>query len=91
LAGLVAITAGCDAVSMTGSVIIGLLAGIVVVFAVEFIDKVLKVDDPVGAIAVHGVCGALGTLMVGVLAVDGGLAYGGGFEYLKVQAIAYYL
>jgi Amt family ammonium transporter len=87
LAGLVAITAGCDAVSDLGSIIIGLGAGILVVLAVEFIDKVLKVDDPVGAVSVHGVCGAFGTLMVGVLAVDGGLAYGGGFEYLKTQAI----
>ncbi len=87
LAGLVAITAGCDTVSDTGAIIIGLIAGVLVVLAVEFIDKVLKVDDPVGAVAVHGVCGAFGTLMVGVLAVDGGLAYGGGWEYLKVQAI----
>ncbi len=87
LAGLVAITAGCDVVSDVGAIIIGLLAGILVVLAVEFFDKVAKIDDPVGAISVHGVCGAFGTLMVGVLAVDGGLAYGGGWEYLKIQSI----
>jgi Amt family ammonium transporter len=59
----------------------------VVVFAIEFIDKKLKVDDPVGAVSVHGVCGALGTLLVGVFATDGGLLYGGGFAQLGVQAI----
>lgn len=87
LAGLVAITAGCDAVNPVGAALIGLIAGIVVVLAVEFFDKVVKIDDPVGAISVHGVCGALGTLLVGVFAVDGGLVYGGGFEFLGVQAI----
>jgi len=87
LAGLVGITAGCDAVSPAGAAIIGIACGIAVVFAVEFIDKVLKVDDPVGAVAVHGVCGALGTLLVGVLALDGGLAYGGGSKLLVTQII----
>ena len=87
LAGLVAITAGCAAVSPFGAVIIGVVAGIVLVFSVEFIDQKLKVDDPVGAISVHGVCGALGTLMVGLLATDGGLFYGGGFKQLGVQAV----
>ncbi len=87
LAGLVAITAGCDAVSIPGAVLIGLIAGIIVVFSVEFFDKIAKVDDPVGAISVHGVCGALGTLLVGIFAVDGGALYGGGFELFKVQAI----
>jgi Amt family ammonium transporter len=87
LAGLVAITAGCDVVSPEGSAIIGALAGALVVFSVEFIDKKLKVDDPVGAISVHGVCGAFGTLMVGLLAVDGGLFYGGGMALLTSQAI----
>ena len=85
LAGLVAITAGCDAVSPLGAAIIGLIAGVVVVLAIEFIDKVLKIDDPVGAIGVHGVCGALGTILVGVFAVDGGLLYGGGPSYLITQ------
>ena len=87
LAGLVAITAGCAAVDPIGAVIIGALAGIVLVFSVEFIDQVLKVDDPVGAISVHGVCGALGTLLVGVFATDGGLAYGGGFKQLGIQLV----
>jgi len=87
LAGLVAITAGCAAVNPLGAVIIGLGAGALVVFAVEFIDKVLKVDDPVGAVSAHAVCGAFGTAMVGLLAVDGGLFYGGGTELLVTQLI----
>lgn len=87
LAGLVAITAGCAAVSPVGAAIIGALAGVLIVFAVEFIDKVLKIDDPVGASSVHGVCGAFGTLAVGLFATDGGLFYGGGFKLLGVQAI----
>lgn len=87
LAGLVAITAGCAVVSPTGAAIIGILAGVVIVFSIEFIDKKLKIDDPVGAISVHGVCGALGTLLVGVFATDGGLLYGGGFHQLGIQAI----
>ena len=87
LAGLVAVTAGCAAVSPVGAFFIGIIAGIVVVFSIEFIDKKLKIDDPVGAISVHGVTGALGTLLVGVFAKDGGLLYGGGFHQLGVQAI----
>jgi Amt family ammonium transporter len=87
LAGLVAITAGCAAVTPAGALIIGLIAGVVLVFSVEFIDQVLKVDDPVGAVSVHGVAGALGTLLVGVFATDGGLLYGGGFKQLGIQAV----
>lgn len=87
LAGLVAITAGCDAVSPFGSAIIGIISGIVIVFAVEFFEKVAHIDDPVGAISVHGICGALGTLLVGVFAGDGGLFYGGGFAMLGIQAL----
>jgi len=87
LAGLVAITAGTAAVSPAGAVIIGAIAGVVLVLSVEFIDQKLKVDDPVGAISVHGVCGALGTLMVGIFAIDGGLLYGGGLNLLGIQAI----
>ncbi len=87
LAGLVAITAGCDAVSNWGALIIGLLAGILVVLAVELLDKKLKVDDPVGAVAVHGFCGAFGTIMVGLFAVDGGLFYGGGLKLLGIQIL----
>lgn len=87
LAGLVAITAGCDAVTPLGAVLIGTIAGFVVVFGIEFIDKVLKIDDPVGAIGVHGLCGATGTLLVGLFATDGGLFYGGGVNLLITQFI----
>ena len=87
LAGLVAITAGCDIVSPGGALIIGIIAGIILVFSVEFIDQKLKVDDPVGAISVHGVNGAFGTLAVGLFATDGGLFYGGGAKLLLAQAI----
>ncbi len=87
LAGLVAITAGCDAVSPVGAFFIGLIASFAIVFGVEFIEKKLKIDDPVGAIGVHGLCGAIGTLCVGLFALDGGLFYGGGFDLLGVQAL----
>ncbi|TLX77579.1 ammonium transporter [Labilibacter sediminis] len=87
LAGLVGITAGCDIVTPAGATIIGIIAGFVVVFSIEFFDKKLKVDDPVGAISVHGVCGAIGTLLVGLFATDGGLFYGGGFALLGSQAL----
>ncbi|QLA17649.1 ammonium transporter [Desulfolutivibrio sulfoxidireducens] len=92
LAGLVAITAGCANVSPGAALIIGLLAGILVVLSVEFIDKVLKIDDPVGAISVHGVCGAFGTLCVGLFASPdfggvAGLFYGGGLTQLITQII----
>jgi len=85
LAGLVAITAGCDQVSAVGAFLIGLIAGGVVVFGIEFIDRVLKIDDPVGAIGVHGICGALGTILVGIFSVSNGLFYGHGFKSLGVQ------
>ena len=87
LAGLVGITAGCDVVSPCGAVVIGLLCGIVLVYAIEFIDHKLHIDDPVGASSVHGVCGILGTVLTGVLATDGGLLYGGGWHFLGVQCI----
>ena len=87
LAGLVGITAGCDIVSPGGALIIGLIAGVILVFSVEFIDQKLRVDDPVGAISVHGVNGAWGTLAVGLFATDGGLLYGGGAKLLLAQAI----
>jgi Amt family ammonium transporter len=92
LAGLVGITAPCAVVSAGASIIIGLIAGILVVLAVEFIDKVLKVDDPVGAVSVHCVCGIFGTLAVGIWAnapEDGvvGLLHGGGFAQLGSQLI----
>lgn len=92
LAGLVGITAGCYEVSPVGSIVIGLMSGGLVVASVLFIDQVLKIDDPVGAISVHGVCGFFGTLMVGLFAAPGygscvGLLYGGGAGQLAVQAI----
>jgi len=90
LAGLVAITAGCDVVTPGGAVVIGFLAGILVVFSVEFLDKKLKVDDPVGAVSVHGVCGAFGTLMVGLFSASSdlpGLFYGGDAGLLVSQFI----
>ncbi|MDR1719172.1 MAG: ammonium transporter [Dysgonamonadaceae bacterium] len=100
LAGLVGITAGCDAVSPWGAIIIGAVCGIVMVFSVEFIDKVLKIDDPVGASSVHGTCGLVGTLMTGLLSIQpvlddagntildhAGLLYGGGIELFAIQAV----
>jgi Amt family ammonium transporter len=87
LAGLVAITAGCDAVTPGGALIIGMLAGILVVLSVEFFDKVVKIDDPVGAISVHGVCGAFGTLMVAFFSTSQGILYGQGGVLLKSQLI----
>lgn len=87
LAGLVSITAPCDAVSPLAAVIIGGAGGILVVFAVLFIDRVLKVDDPVGAVSVHGVCGAWGTLSVGLFNLESGLFYGGGLKQLGVQLL----
>ncbi|MDA8212921.1 MAG: ammonium transporter [Clostridia bacterium] len=86
LAGLVAITAGTAYVSTFGAVIIGAVAGVLVVLAVEAFDK-MRADDPVGAIAVHGVCGSFGTLAVGLFAQEGGLFYGGGFHLLGIQAL----
>ena len=91
LAGLVGITAGCDAVSPLGAAIMGLIFGVVIVFAVEFFDKVAKIDDPVGAISVHGICGALGTILTGLFATgsstEKGLFYGGGFHLFGVQLL----
>src|SRR3990172_1526376 len=93
LAGLVAITAPCAFVSVTSSAIIGLIAGMLVVPAVIFFDK-MKIDDPVGALSVHLVNGIWGTLSVGLFATSAapgggpdGLFMGGGFESLKAQAI----
>ncbi len=87
LAGLVAITAGCDVMDPFGAAITGTVAGILVILSVEFFDNVAKIDDPVGAVSVHGACGAFGTLCVGLFATDGGLFYGGGFAKLGVQAL----
>lgn len=98
LAGLVAITAPCASVSPGSAILIGLIGGILVVFSVEFIDKVLKIDDPVGAISVHGINGVWGTLAVGFFAQSAygsatgagsvnGLFFGGGFHQLWIQFI----
>jgi len=94
LAGLVAITAGCASVSPLSSIIIGGIAGLAVVLSVEFLDFVFKIDDPVGAISVHGVAGALGTLLVGLFAEAkyagegvNGLFFGGGWKLFGVQAL----
>jgi Amt family ammonium transporter len=98
LAGLVAITAPCANVSALSAIIIGAVAGILVIFSVEFIDKVLHVDDPVGAISVHAVCGVWGTLAVGLFAeaaygqasgagAVNGLFFGGGLSQFFIQLI----
>ncbi len=95
LAGLVGITAGTAAMSPLGAVLTGAVAGVIVVFAVLFFDRI-HIDDPVGAVSVHGVCGLWGTLAVGLFGKyddaflqrpDAGLFYGGGIEQLVVQAI----
>ncbi|MBI5189678.1 MAG: ammonium transporter [Nitrospirae bacterium] len=96
LAGLVAITAPCAVVSPSSAIIIGAIAGVLVVAAVTFIDRTLKIDDPVGAISVHGVCGSFGTLCVGLFAESrysasaglgeiNGLFFGGGTGQLVTQ------
>ena len=92
LAGLVAITAGCDCVSPVGAFFIGLVSGFIVVLSVEFFDNIAKIDDPVGAVSVHMVNGIWGTLAVGLFSTgaDGvgkGLFYGGGFRQLGIQVL----
>ena len=98
LAGLVAITAPCSVVAPSSAIIIGLGAGVIVVLSVEALDKFFNVDDPVGAVSVHGVCGAYGTLCVGLFAQGkyavaaggdavNGLFFGGGLKLLGVQAL----
>ena len=104
LAGLVAITAPCDVTDAFGAVAIGVVAGFLVVFGVWLLDHVLRIDDPVGAVAVHCMNGIWGTLAVGLFATDTapgysianasgetltGLFYGGGFELLKLQLIGF--
>lgn len=87
LAGLVGITAGCASVGYFSSIIIGAIAGIIVVYSVAMFDQVLKIDDPVGATSVHLVCGIWGTLAVGIFATEGGLLTGGGVALLINQII----
>lgn len=101
LAGLVAITAGCDTVEPWAAAVIGVIAGFVVVFGIEFIDKVCKIDDPVGAVGVHGMCGFVGTICVGIFSngygTNGkeGLVYGEfecfGIEVLGAVVVALYV
>jgi Amt family ammonium transporter len=86
LAGLVAITAGCNCLSAASAAMTGLIAGLIVVFSCVFFDKI-RIDDPVGAISVHGVCGAWGTLAVGLFAMENGLFITGSLSQLSVQAI----
>lgn len=90
LAGLVAITAGCNVVGPNSAIIIGLFAGILVDVAVLYIDK-MKIDDPVGAIAVHGVNGLFGAIAVGLFAIDGGLFFGGGTAMLGTQSLGVFV
>ena len=87
LAGLVGITAGCDYVSSFGAAAIGIICGAAMLFAVEFIDSKIKIDDPVGAISVHGVCGTLGTILTGLFATENGLLYTGDFSFLGIQLL----
>ena len=97
LAGLVAITAPCDVTDAFGAIIIGIVAGLLVVFGVWFLDYVLRVDDPVGAVAVHCLNGIWGTISVGLFATTSapgnddlvGLFYGGGFTLLGKQLIGF--
>lgn len=91
LAGLVGITAGCDAVDAVGAAVIGIVCGILIVLSIEFFDKTAKIDDPVGAVSVHCVCGATGTVLTGLFATgettEAGLFYGGGAHFLGIQIL----
>ncbi|WP_293985755.1 ammonium transporter [uncultured Megasphaera sp.] len=87
LAGLVAITAGCDVVSVAGAFIIGVISSAAIIFLVEFIDQKMKIDDPVGAVAAHGGCGALGTILTGLFSVKDGLLYTGETHFFLIQVL----
>ncbi|MDL4841103.1 ammonium transporter [Aquibacillus rhizosphaerae] len=87
LGGLVGITAGCAEISLGGSIIVGLISGVLLVEGIRFLDTKLKIDDPVGAITVHGICGIWGTLAVGLFSTSSGLFYGNGITQLGIQAI----
>jgi Amt family ammonium transporter len=87
LAGLVGITAGCDAVDIHGAAIVGLTSGVVVVYASMMLENVFKLDDAVGAIPVHGICGAWGTILAGVLATPDKLAAGSRLSQVMVQCL----
>ncbi len=85
LAGLVGVTAGASVISYSGALCIGLITGTIMILSVEFLDTKLHIDDPVGAISVHGVCGTLGTIFIGFFSQEGGLFYNGGFKLLGIQ------
>ena len=85
LAGLVSITAGCDAVGTNAAIIIGLSAGVLVTFSANVIERGLKLDDVVGAVSVHGTCGVWGVLMAGVFAMDEKLQAGSRADQILVQ------
>lgn len=87
LAGLVAISSGADVVSPLGSILIGVAAAAAAVFGIEFVERKIQVDDPVGASSVHGVCGMLGIFMTGLLSTSEGLFYGGGIRLLGIQML----
>lgn len=87
LAGLVGICTGVAAVSYTGAIIIGAICGTVVIFSLEFVDKKLHIDDPVGAVSLHGASGITGTILAGFFSVGSGLLYGNGASYLISQII----
>lgn len=87
VAGLVAVTAGADQLPHYAALLVGVGAAFVMIYGIEFIDRICKVDDPVGAISVHGLCGAFGTIMTGVFSVEKGVIYTGRFNFLGVQLI----
>ena len=87
LAGLVGITAGAANVSFIGAIVIGLAAGVIMTEAIRLLDSKIRVDDPVGAISVHGIAGIWGTIAIGLFDTSGGLLYGGGAEILGIQVV----
>ena len=87
VAGLVAVTAGADQLPHHAALLVGVGAAFVMIYGIEFIDHICKVDDPVGAISVHGLCGAFGTIMTGVFSVEKGVIYTGRFNFLVVQLL----
>lgn len=87
VAGLVAVTAGADQLPHYAALLVGVGVAFVMIYGIEFIDHICKVDDPVGAISVHGLCGAFGTIMTGVFSVEKGVIYTGRFNFLGVQLI----
>ncbi|MDN7243306.1 ammonium transporter [Planococcus sp. N028] len=87
LSGLVGITAGCANVSLIGSMIIGLIAGVIMTESIRILDSKIRVDDPVGAISVHGIVGLWGTFAVGLFDTTNGLLYGGSSEMVGIQTV----